>query len=329
MTQHHALFANFILRFGEEELIDYAETILIPALTDEARVRTYGTRTSYRIYKGRLVRLGKDAEHPTIALIGQFIKETELVRYQVFKSGSGAVPDEASLPSAPSAFFVLILNNHRLVYFPETPDAPDLTSFKATIQRFIVDRYNDYINEVHERKRDEGEPITKKSLREQHQFPTLEIIPLTGRDTISAFVNRFSLLQKIEFRIVKPNAELEGQAVFRQLREISDGLKSRDTRLRTSNPEGLDKDKSKLAISEATEQGNQEVTLAGVDQGGNKLKGNNEEFKISAPVRKVPVRKLTLAKKLFQIFEELVAKGSIKIGPQSDKVSEVVKDLAE
>ena len=37
MRQHHALFANFILRFGKKELIDYAETILIPALTDDTR----------------------------------------------------------------------------------------------------------------------------------------------------------------------------------------------------------------------------------------------------------------------------------------------------
>jgi hypothetical protein len=329
MRQHHALFANFILRFGKEELIDYAETILIPALTDDTLVRKYGTRTAYRIYKGRVVRLDKDTANPTIAIIGQFIKQTELVRYQVFKRGEGAVPDEATLASAPSSFFVLMLNNHRLIYFPETPDAPDLTSFKATMKRFISDRHRDYIDELYTRAKDDGEPSTKMTLREQHEPPTLEIIPLTGKDSIAAFVNQFKVLKTIEFRIVKPNAELEGYEVFRQLREISDGLKSSDTRLRTSNPDGLDKTKSKKTINEATEQGNQEVTLDGVDQDGNKLKGNNDEFKISAPVSKVPVAKLTLAKRLFSIFEGLVAKGVIKVGPQSDTVTEVVNGLAE
>lgn len=329
MRQHHALFANFILRFGEKELIDYAETILIPALTDDTRKRTYGTRTTYRIFKGRVVRLDKDSSQPTIALIGQFIKETELIRYQVFKRGEGAVPDEASLPSAPSAFFVLMLNNHRLIYFPETPDAPDLTSFKATIKRFVSDRHRDYIDELYTRAKDSGEPVTKAALREQHEFPTLEIIPLTGKDSISAFVNQFSVLRTIEFRIVKPNSEIEGHEVFRQLREISDGLKSSDTRLRTSNPEGLDKAKSKKTINEATEQGNQEVTLDGVDQEGNKLKGNNDEFKISAPVSKVPAAKLTLAKRLFGIFEGLVAKNVIKVPPQNDKVTGIIEGLAK
>lgn len=329
MRQHHALFANFILRFGQKELIDYAETILIPALTDDTRIRTYGTRTTYRIYKGRVVRLDKDSSSPTMAIIGQFIKETELVRYQVFKRGEGAIPDEASLPSAPSAFFVLMLNSHRLIYFPETPDAPDLTSFKATIKRFISDRHRDYIDELFTIGKDSAERVTKAGLREEHEHPTLEIIPLTGRDSISAFVNQFSVLRTIEFRIVKPNSELEGHEVFRQLREISDGLRSSDTRLRTSNPDGLDKNKSKETINEATDQGNQEVTLDGVDQEGNKLKGNNDEFRISAPVSKVPVLKLTLAKRLFGIFEGLVAKGIIKIGPQADKVTDIVKGLAE
>jgi len=329
MRQHHALFANFILRFGKKELIDYAETILIPALTDDTRVRTYGTRTSYRIYKGRVVRLDKDGSNPTIALIGQFIKETELVRYQVFKRGEGAVADEAALASAPSAFFVLILNSHRLIYFPETPDAPDLRAFKATIKRFVSDRHREYIDEIHTIRKDSREPVTKTALREEHEVPTLEIIPLTGKEGISAFVNQFSVLKTIEFRIVKPNAELEGHEVFRQLREISDGLKSSDTRLRTSNPDGLDKTKSKKTINEATEQGNQEVTLHGVDQEGNKLNGNNEEFKISAPVSKVPVAKLTLAKKLFGIFTGLVAKGIIKVPPQTAKVTNIIEGMAE
>lgn len=329
MRLHHALFANFILRFGKKELIDHVRSVLIPALTDETLVRKYGTKTAYRIYKGRVVRLDKDSSNPTVAIIGQFIKQTELVRYQVFKRGEGAVPNEASLASAPSAFFVLMLNNHRLIYFPETPDAPDLTAFKATVKRFVSDRYRDYIDELHTQAKDNGKPLTKAALRKQHEPPTLEIIPLTGKESISAFVNQFSVLKTIEFRIVKPNAEIDGHEVFKQLRGISDDLKSTNTRLRASNPDGLDKTSSKKTISEATEQGNQEVTLDGVDKDGNKLKGNNDELKISAPVATVPIAKLRLAKRLFKIFEGLVARGSIKIGAQSGKVTEVIKGLVE
>lgn len=222
-----------------------------------------------------------------------------------------------------------MLNNHRLIYFPETPDAPDVSSFKTTVKRFISDQYRGYIDQLWNEAKARGETTTKKALQEENESPTLEIIPLTGRDSISAFVNQFSLLKTIEFRIVKPNSEVDGHEVFKQLREISDELNSTSTKLRASNPDGLDKDNSKKTITDATDQGNQEVTLDGLDQDGNKLKGNNDEFKISAPLATVPVMKLTLAKKLFGIFEGLVANGTIKIGNQTKKVTDVVQSLTK
>lgn len=329
MKQHQALFANFILRFGDKELIDYAETILIPALTDPGQVRKYGKRTEYFIYKGRVVRLDEDDEVPVMAIVGQFVKKTHLVRHQVFEAGKGPVADEASLASAPSAFFVLMLNNHRLIYFPETPDAPDLTPFKATVKRFIADRHREYIDELYEEGKEGGERVTKTGLREEHESPTLEIIPLTGADSISTFVNRYSVLKSIEFRIVKPNSEIDGHAIFKQLRELSDELESADTRLRTVNADGLDKDVSKKKINEATAQGNQEVNLDGVDHEGNKLKGNNDEFKISTMIPKPPIAKLRLAKKLYQVFAGLASNGTIKTEKPHPRVIEAVVGLAE
>lgn len=329
MKQHNALFANFILRFGGKELIDYAEEILIPALTEPGRSRTYGKYTEYFIYRGRLVRLDEDEDVPVMAIVGQFVKKTRLVRHQVFEAGKGPVADEASLASAPSAFFVLILNNHRLIYYPETPDAPDLVPFKATVKRFVSDRHREYIDKLFEQYKEDGERVTKKELREEHKSPTLEIIPLTGTDSISSFVNRFSVLKSIEFRIVKPNAEIDGSAIFRQLRELSDDLESQDTRLRTVNKDGLDKAASKTTIKEATAQGNQEVTLDGVDYEGNKLKGNNDEFKLSAPLPKPPISKPKLARKLYGIFDALASNGTIKIEKAKNRVVETVTRLAK
>jgi hypothetical protein len=329
MKQHHALFANFILRFGDKELIDYAESILIPALTHEGQVRKYGKRTEYFIYKAELARLDDREGVPAMAVIGQFIKKTQLVRHQVFEADKGPVADEASLASAPSAFFVLMLSNHRLIYFPETPDSPDLTSFKATVKRFIGDRYKEYIDDLHREGQQRDEPTTKTALRKLHKSPTLEIIPLTGADSISAFVNRYKVLKSIEFRIVKPNSEIDGHAIFKQIRQLSDDLESHDTRLRTTNSDGLDKDASKQKISEATAQGNQEVTLDGIDHEGNKLKGNNDEFKISAPIGKPPAVKLSLAKRLYQAFSALTANGTIKIDTPHPRVIDAMNGMAE
>ena len=132
MRRDTAAFANFICRFGDEKvLLDYAEEIVIPAFTHDTYVRSYGKHTHYHFYKVKFVKLDEIAGIPVFALAGRFVKDTMLTRHQVFEEQVGLIQDEQEMRSSPSAFFVLILNNHRLIYFPETPHAPEFNSFAA------------------------------------------------------------------------------------------------------------------------------------------------------------------------------------------------------
>jgi hypothetical protein len=318
MRQHNATFANFICRFGEEKvLLNYAYEIIIPAFTRDTYVRSFGTRTHYHFYEVEIVTLDPKSNPPTIALAGRFIKDTELTRYQVFDEKRGLIQDEQKMRSAPSAFFVLILNNHRMIYFPETPHAPDLRAFEATAAYFLKMRHQEYIGELYELARASTQKVTKKALVQTHPSPTLKVIPLTGADSIEEFVRRYETLKQIDFRLVKPNDDIDAGEIFSQIRELSKSLNADRTKITTANSdEGLDIEAAIETIGEATAGGNQDVTLNGLDLEGNNLSGNNESFQIYAPIPDVPANKQGLIKTLYDTFKTLIASETLKVPQQ-------------
>lgn len=318
MKQHNATFANFICRFGDDKvLLDYAKRIVIPAFTKDTYVRSYGKKTHYHFYEVELMNLAEDGDDPIMVLAGRFVKQTELTRTQIFDDEKGLVQDEASLLSAPSAFFVLILNNHRLIYFPETPHAPDLNAFRVTAQQFLRQRHKEFIDKSYEKTRGGEELPTKKSLYEAHPRPTVEVVPLTGKADIATFMRRFEKLKKINFRVVRPNDDINAGEILGQVRELSDALGSTSTKVTASSGDGLDIDAAIEAVTEATGSGNQDVSVSGVDTNGNALSGNNEQFKLSAEIENVPLKKASLVKRLVEKFSQLRSAGSIN-APKAD-----------
>jgi hypothetical protein len=336
MQQHNATFANFICRFGDDKvLLDYAYEIVIPAFTRDTFIRSYGT-THYHLYEVELITLDEKTRPPVIALTGRFIKDTELRRYQIFDDKRGLVRDERSMRSAPSAFFVLILNNHRMAYFPETPHAPDLRAFEATVRHFLIKRHQQFIDELYEQAQHEVEvgererKATKKALREEHPRPTLEVIPLTGEDSIEQFVRRYDMLKQIDFRLVRPNDDIDAGELFGDIRKLSENLNANRTKVTAANSdEGLDLDNAIETITEATATGNQDVTLNGVDHEGNKLSGNNHNFQVSAPIEDVPAGKQALAAALYNALLGLVASGTLQLPQQQPEQEAKMQDLID
>lgn len=331
MRQHNAAFANFICRFGDDKvLLDYAEKIVIPAFMKDTYVRSYGKRTHYHFYQVNLMNMARDGEAPILVLAGQFIKETELTRHQVFDEKRGLVKDEQSMRSAPSAFFVLILNNHRLIYFPETPHAPDLNAFRVTAESFLRKRHEEFIEELYKGSRADEQPPTKKSLFQAHPRPMLEVVHLTGQVGIAQFLRRFEKLKRITFRVVKPNDDINAGEILDQVRDLSDALKSTNTKVTASSADGLDIGAAIEAVTEATASGNQDVNVSGVDTDGNALSGNNEKFQLSAEIDNIPPTKKGLIGRLLDKFMQLSSDGAINapsVNANPDKITDLTKLL--
>lgn len=323
--------ANLICRFGDGKvLLDMFDDIVSPAFFDKDLKRQYDD-TSYFFHQVKLVELDRSGLVPVIGIAGRIIKDTTLRREQIYKEGQGLVKDEDSIRSSPSAIFLLILNNHRLVYAHETKDAPSKDTFRSTLLSFLRVKYKEYINNEWEVRNESSveKRVTKKSLQEELPPPTLEIIPLTSDSGIAEFVNRYDVLKALEIKFFDRNDENDSDPFFEQFQARRDRLGSDVSVLRHSSKEGLDKSEAIDEITEATQQGNQRVTLRGIDIQGDTLLGNNEQFQIRSAISSLKKRVSSAATQLYDIFKNLVEEGAIKLPPILPKTRDIIVEISK
>ena len=119
-------FANVICRFGDKfHLLDLASEVVLPALIDSTLKREYSD-TTYFFLKTVLAQIdgATPQETPLLVVYGRLVKDTVLVSEQIYTPEHGLVTAVESIPSAPSSFFVFVLNDHKLIYLPEVAHAP-------------------------------------------------------------------------------------------------------------------------------------------------------------------------------------------------------------
>lgn len=327
MAARNVTFANFICKFGEKDLLDYAIEIVLPAFLDGTLRRRYG-HTFYFLNDCQILTF--DAlDEPVVAISGRFIKDTYLKRTQIYQDGVGLVHDEDAIESAPSVFFVLVLNNHKLIYLPEASYPPDISSFQATILRFLREKHDSFIDAQYEELRRSEQRITKTRLREVHPAPTLQIVPLATEASIEDFVGRYDTLEMIEFRLLTPNQEIPGHEIWRGLAGLKQSIDSESTTVAHRNRGGLDKQSAVSQIHDAAAAGNQRVTMRGHDPEGNVLQGNNESFKVRIPITDLPDESAERSRMLWERFGELVARGYLKIDEAAEDTTKKMKNLVE
>lgn len=326
---------NLICRFGRDKvLLDMADEIVLPCFFDEKLVRSY-SKTSYFFHEVSPVLLNNEASESVVGIAGRFIKDTTLEREQIFEEGKGLVKDAGSMRSSPSAIFLLILNNHRLIYVKETRDAPSKESFRSTLLSFLRDKHKEYIEEEYKslnaaREEDaNAERITKKDLHESTPRPTLELIPLTSEDSIEEFVRKYSILKTIEISLSDRNDENDNDPFFEAMQKKKDAIGSTKTLVKHNNSKGLDKDEAISEIAEATEQGNQTVKLSGIDNEGDILRGNNDNFQLRKPLDDLSSKPANAASDLYESFVGLVKSGLVKVPETSQKAKVIVESLAQ
>jgi hypothetical protein len=324
LRQHDLSLANFICTFGDNQvLLDFAEEIVFPALVADTLIRKYGD-TSYYIYEAKVISLGDRDGLDEIAIIGHFVKDTVLKRQQIVKSGV-LVEDYNEMASAPSSFFVLLLSDHRLLYFADTRSAPDIKTFASTIQLFLRQKWRDLLK----RKQDEAESkVSLKILQKQFPMPRLNVVPVARMDAITDSIGTFSKIEKIKFKLIKPNDEPDAAEVLDSVRHRYQKLKPARLDLEVADAQGLDKDESVEAVKEAASGLNTEIIVTGKDEHNNKAQADNDQFALKIPVENPPDDDVELAKRLHQEFLEQVANQSVHRAPITQKIRDAIKALA-
>jgi hypothetical protein len=309
--------ANLVCRFGDKVLLDHFDEIVFPSFSDEELRREYGS-TTYFFEKVSLIHLGRRDGSEVVGLCGRFIKDTTLVREQVYVEGRGLVHDLGEMQSSPSALFLLVLNSHRLVYLKETTDAPSKDSFRSTLLSFLRQVHARVLKaklaEVDEMEIGRDDKRDRKDeIRDRYQRPTLELIALTSEESIEDFINNYDVLTQIKIVFSDRNDEADLDEFFEQLQRSKDLVGSSDTALVHKSKDGLDKGAAIEQVAAATAQGNQSVTLRGSDEGGDILVGNNEKFQLRTSLDNVSSSPEDAAHQMYEAFKDLVDRGLVKL----------------
>lgn len=268
-----------------------------------------------------------NSEIPVLCIAGRYVKNTVVKREQIFnEENNELIKDNGSLHTSPSAVFILILNNHRLIYLSETSYAPSLLSFQSTAAKFVKDKYHEFINDLYQQNRHRG--VTKASLYREHEHPNLEVVSLTSEESIGEFISQYSLLKTVEIKLLTTNNELDNNDFFRQARQIKEEAHANTTTITHNNgKEGLSKGAVTRQLESALSQGNSRVKLKGKDRQGNKLEGSNEKFKIKSQMPEIPQAIVGIASRGYAVFQSLVDQGTICLGENSENVTDKIKQL--
>jgi hypothetical protein len=274
-------FANLTCRFGHSFVMtDLLQEVILPAFFDEQLQRKYG-QSSYFFRNVGIVDVTADTiEAPQLTIYGRLIKDTVVSRSQVYTAEHGLVASEASLESAPSAFFALDLNNHKLMFAPEVPFAPTMKTFATTLQSFARRQLEAYIQAQHGALQNTAEPKSFRQLREEFPRPDVQVTPLASEGNVTSFIEAFSLLSRVEFKLLNTNIEIAQGDNFKRIREMKDSARSNTTRLIHESKTGLNKEEITREAIEAALSGNQKVLLKGLAEDGSVLRGNNDDLKL-------------------------------------------------
>jgi hypothetical protein len=203
-------YGNYHCTFGDHVLLDFFREIVYPAFTNPFLGRSV-FRANYRLHDVELLNLGSETT-PVLVIAGRIIKNTSVLIEQTFDEEKRRIVKEGkSYPIALSSLFLLRLNDHRLIYVPETANAPGMEAFKNTTQYLMKQIRDVVVQERYLERRaasDTPNKVTKVSIAREIPPPHIDLIPLGDGETLNDLLQRYQTLQTINVRLVRTNHEI-------------------------------------------------------------------------------------------------------------------------
>lgn len=277
--------------------------------------RSYG-KTSYHLFDLQLTSLGDDGrEEP--AIIGRFVQDSEITRSHTLAKDI-LVADPASMESATSARFVLILSSHTLIYIAETSYAPSLSKFRATMMMHILNAWKDRTDQMARDIKKSMSGDRKISLkdarakaRQELPLPTLEILELPSSARINDFLAQFDIIAQIKYRLIDPNHSSDFSKLIQQLRKAKEETGSKNLELIEKKPTEIKAIARQL--EDATADGNVEANITGKTKDGGRLSGSNENFSYSYELDELPQDLDKGARNAYAHLQKLIRTGVVRV----------------
>lgn len=328
-------FANFTCIFGEKLPMIYLFDEVVWPSFDEIHYRRIFKDSEYFFINTQLIKVNNGSTGSMLCLSGRLVKNTKLKRDQVFRQGKGIVEDHNELETAPSSLFVLILNNHRLLFVREVPGAPDISAFRTTCYQFLKKRHEEFIDELIDKnmvaniENNSSAKQTKKTLIKKYPYPDLRITLLTDPQELHAFIQRFELIEELNIKLLKTNQEeINNDDFWLALDDRRERMDSVRTRLQFANKkEGLNEPEVYDQCNSASNLGNSAINLKGYDHLGDKLKGNNDDFHLSKEIKDLTRNVSNATPILVKLFTQLIDSGVIQIPKISQSIAIKISEL--
>lgn len=297
--------ANFTCRFGDKfVMLDLYDEIIYPAFMTKIK-RKYGDST-YFLNNVTLFKF----ENSELAIAGRLIKDTILEREQLYVDGE-IVADPKSLQSSPSSFFVLKLSDHKLYYVKENKGAPALDQFATTIGHFLSDVYSKWMRDKYDNINNVRRVRTWDDLRGEFPPPKLELTAMANESSVTQLIAKFKTINAVEVHLRDTNHELDNSKIFGDMRRLKDGIGADDIALKTKKDGdvGLDKAGVGSLIAQQATTGNSTLKVSGQSLAGDKMTADNEQMKVSIPIKALPKDIKLAAIKIWEKVKEQTSLG--------------------
>jgi hypothetical protein len=315
--------ANFTCTFGEKYvLLDMFDEVVSPAFTGK-HTRTYSDSTYFLLDVGVFL-----YDSDEVVVSGRIVKNTTIGREQLYRDGK-IVADRQQIESAPTSFFVLRLSDHKSLYVRENSGAPGIGTFSSTISAFIKAEYRKWIRIKYDEMKKKDPGVSWKNVYETFPPPSLEVTPMATESSVTAFLEKFKVINTVEVRLLETNHELDNSPIFGNMRRVKSGTGAESVVLRSqkAGDVGLDKGGVSGLISSPAEEGNSRIVLRGKDLRGTKLVADNESLNVAVPIKKLPESVPAATDDLLEKLLDQIAIGVIKLKDSSVVASAKLKRI--
>ncbi|MDR1488453.1 MAG: hypothetical protein LBI26_01800 [Holosporales bacterium] len=261
------------------------------------------------------------------AIIGRFVKNTVLRVEQVLKGGK-LIPKNESHESAPSSFFIYLLKTHILIFLPENPGAPNARSFKTFIGKIINKERLQYIRKACKGKEKEE----KLNIVEANPPIIVSYIPVPMIASLEKQFKNIKQIKKIWVRHYYQNANLNVESWITGDNSILQALKA--PKIDHSITQVEDVKATREFVVDLAKANNASFRVEGIGDTGSIIISNDgtQYINYNIPDYESDEDILSVAEKLYRVYDDDVQKGSIpRIPAKNDdaKIARVLKDEKE
>jgi hypothetical protein len=316
-------FANFTLRFGDQVLLDFVDEIVIPAFFENA-YRPAGSARKYLFTDVGVTKLDY-FENTVNCIIGRIVKDQiHKVEQRYDDDLRKIVKDDTVYRSSPTSFFVLMLENHKLIYLPEVSGAPEITAFANTAEAFIKHRHRKYVDEIWAERKKENKDTLRKDVIKDIPYPTLSVVPLSSSASLEDFISQYQILRTVEVQILQTNHDKDPGGVFEDARIAGEQINADRSIIKFHNTNGLDKAKTAEQLKPIAQTGNTVIKTSGIDRNGVLLEGENKEMSLRPTYTgQYDLSPKPLARRMLDQMKEMIRGGYLKIKEEIEEETRI------